>query len=162
MRLSVARVTAVGWSGGPRAQVVQTAGVLGVLALAAAIPVLVGADTLARFRAQKAEFTLEGAPCPTVARPGPQLLGRRPMKSFTYGEATFGRKTGHASCAAIDEGGPFRRRLARVCQFNAPWLVSVTSGGRTRFFYPGAGRPATVRVSADGRASCVLAGEVPV
>lgn len=141
-----------------RSQWIHTAGVLGVLAIAAAVPAIVVMETLAVGRVRADAFDVAGAPCPTVVRPGPALLGRRPMKTFTYGGVGFGRKTGHVTCMTLDEGGPFRRRSTRNCQFTAPWLISISSGGTTRYFAPGAGRPATVRVSAEGRASGILAG----
>lgn len=158
MRMVIAEWIAPGPQRRRLMQGVYAAGMLGVFGLAAAIPLIVVIDTQSRRRSERIEWTIDGPPCPSVERPGPGLLGRRPLKTFTYGDITFGRRTGHVSCAAFDEGGLFDQRLTRVCQFTSPGLLAVTSGGQTRYFTPGFGQKATINAAAGRAPRCVLAG----
>lgn len=107
--------------------------------------------------ALKAEWTVEGPPCPEVTQLLPSVVGRKPPKTFRYGDAEFSRAFGAAYCAAIPESRLWTRESYRVCQFNNPGAVTVVADGRRVIFQPPVGRRMTVTVR-DGKASCVVGG----
>lgn len=140
-----------------RRELIEVAGVLGVLAVVVSLPLIGVYATWSDRRAMRAAWNVAGPSCPVVAAPTPSLSERRPLKVFEYGGASFSRKFGHVSCVAPSEGGPFSRTTYRVCQFTAPALIGVTTAERTVFYAPGVGRRATVAVR-GGTPSCVLGG----
>ena len=145
----------------PPASVVDAlqAAALGLLLLGVmAIPGYLLAETWVGQRQMKASWAIEGPPCPVVDAPSPNVVGRRPPKTFTYGDIDFTRQFGHVSCVAIREPGFMNRESYRVCQFNAPAMVAVaTPDGRKVIYQPGVARRATVTVR-HGRPSCVIGG----
>lgn len=132
----------------------QMAGVLGVLALVASVPLIDIYRTWAAARAEKAAWDgITGPACPVVDRPSPKLIGRRSPMVFSYGPATFERRHGHASCAGFRDDG----EVYWICQFNAPSVLTVTTARGTTIFQPGPVRPTTVTIR-DGETSCVMGG----
>ncbi|WP_309092744.1 hypothetical protein [Phenylobacterium sp.] len=132
----------------------HTLGMAGVLAIAASVPLVDIYRTWAGMRAEKAAWDgITGPACPTAEAPSPKLVGRRPLKDFTYGDVTFERRHGHASCAGFRDDG----EVYRICQFNAPSVLRVTTPKGTVVFEPGPVRPTTVTIR-DGVATCVLGG----
>lgn len=130
-----------------------------MLAGLATIPALIVIETALDRRAMKRAWAVAGRPCPEVASPAANVLGKKPMKPFTYGGVRFERKTGHVDCAAFPEPvAPWEKPVSyRVCQFTGPGLVRVTTPSQSVWYQPGFGRPVTVTVR-HGRASCVLGG----
>ena len=84
-------------------------------------------------------------------------MGSKPAKVFDYGGIGFARHFGHVSCVAWREGGVFDPDIYRVCQFNAPGAVTVTTREQTVRYQPGVGRRVTVSVR-QGQPSCVMGG----
>ncbi|MGA0605378.1 hypothetical protein ACO2Q0_05195 [Phenylobacterium sp. VNQ135] len=130
----------------------QTAAMAGVLVMVASVPLLDVFRTWYAARAEKAAWDgISGPACPVVQ--APPALGRRQPMTFTYGDATFTRRHGHASCAGFREDG----KIYRICQFNAPYVLTVTTARGTTIFQPGPVRRTTVTVR-DGVATCVVGG----
>jgi len=145
---------------GPRrdraAGLLHTAGILGVIVIAGAVPALTIHETWSAARAEKAAWDgIAGPACPVLQGPPPWTTTARPRppRTFSYGEATFTRQHGHASCAGFRRDGA----VYRICQFNAPAVLIVTTPRGTAAYRPGSARAATVTIR-DGRASCVLGG----
>lgn len=126
-----------------------------VLLLVISMPGLTVYMGWAEQEAMKEAWAIKGAPCPLAADPAAD--GAKADKSFDYGGVRFARRYGHVSCVAPREDGFMSETTYRVCQFSAPATVTVTQGGETTVFRPGAGHPATVTIR-DGRASCVIGG----
>lgn len=153
--------------GGPRgrrgakaAGLLHAAGISGVVVIAGAVPALIILETWSTARAEKAAWDgITGPACPGLEGPPPWARTEasaarvRPPMTFRYGEASFTRQHGHASCAG------FRREGAvyRICQFNAPAVLTVTTPRGTAAYRPGSAQPTTVTVR-DGRISCILGG----
>ena len=140
----------------------QLAGMLGVMALVASVPLVDIYRTWAGARAEKAAWDgITGPACPVVDALPARLPGSRmrPPMVFTYGDATFARQHGHASCAGFREAAGLtdEPRVYRICQFNAPSVLTVTTARGTTIFRPGPVRRTTVTVR-DGVATCVLGG----
>ncbi|MCR5872907.1 hypothetical protein LRS10_01060 [Phenylobacterium sp. J426] len=129
----------------------QAAGMVGVLAIAAAVPLTDIARTWWAARAEKAAWDGITGPACDVAASAP--VSRRLPRTFTYGDATFTRQHGHVSCAGFRDDG----QVYRICQFNAPGYVSVTTPRGTTVFSPPPVRRTTVTVR-DGVATCVVGG----
>lgn len=129
-------------------------GMIGVLAIAVAVPALHMSKEWIAMRRDKDAWTIAGPACATAPDAG---RTRREIRTFDYGAATFSRRAGYAYCATLGEGLNMDRDTYRVCQFTAPIRVTVTANGHTTYFNPGPGRRATVVVR-DGKASCVMAG----
>ena len=140
-----------------RRELLEIAGVLGVLAIVVSLPLIGVYATWSDRRAMRTAWNIDGPSCPVAAAPTPSASERRPLKVFEYGGASFSRKFGHVSCVAPREGGLFTRTTYRVCQFSAPALIGVTTAERTVFYAPGVGRRATVAVR-GGTPSCVIGG----
>lgn len=135
----------------------ETASMLGVLALVAAIPAYIVVEAWAGAEAMKRAWAVEGPACPVLTDVSRPPFGTRGPKRFDYGGASFARRYGHVDCMAATEGPLGRRQIYRVCQFAAPSVVSVTVENRTTVFKPGVGRPATVTVR-RGEVTCVVGG----
>lgn len=154
--MSVDFGTRAGWRGlGP----LQAGGLILLIGGLASIPGYVVLETWLGLETMKRDWAVQGPPCPEVAVPSPYMLGKRPMKVFSYGGLKFGRKTGHVECVALPEPtAPWEKTVNyRVCQFTGPGLVSLTMEGKTTWYQPGWGRATTVTVR-HGRASCVVGG----
>lgn len=121
------------------------------------VPATVAFGAWSEVEALRAEWTIDGPPCPVIAQLTPALIGRKPPRTFRYGSAAFTRSFGAVYCAAIPELGLWKRESYRVCQFNNPGAVTVDLGGERTIFRPPPGRRATVTVR-KGRASCVVGG----
>jgi hypothetical protein len=140
----------------------QLAGMLGVLALVASVPLVDIYRTWLSARNEKAAWDgITGPACPTMDAPPLRPPGSR-MRSpmiFTYGDVRISRQHGHASCAGFRESASLtdEPRVYRICQFNAPSVLTVTTARGTTIFRPGPVRRATVTVR-DGVATCVLGG----
>lgn len=130
----------------------QTAAMAGVLLMVASVPLIDVYRTWAAMRMEKAAWDgITGPACPVVAEPS--YRSRRLPRTFTYGDATFTRQHGHASCAGFRDDG----KVYRICQFNAPGVLTVTTARGTTIFEPGPVRKTTVTVR-DGVATCVVGG----
>ena len=140
-----------------RRELLEIAGVLGVLAIVVSLPLIGVYATWSDRRAMRTAWNIDGPSCPVAAAPTPSASERRPLKVFEYGGASFSRKFGHVSCVAPREGGLFTRTTYRVCQFTAPALIGVVTADRTVFYATGVGRKATVTVR-GGEPSCVIGG----
>jgi hypothetical protein len=103
-------------------------------------------------------WTITGPACARVDKPSPVATSRRGVQRHRYGDISFARSFGAVSCAAFEEPGlRWKPVFYRVCQFNNPGAVTVTTP-RERVTFEGVpGRPVTVTVR-GGRASCVIAG----
>lgn len=125
----------------------------------ASIPGYIVLETWLGLQAAHKAWNVAGEPCPEVAAPAPNMLGKKPLRHFTYGGVRFSRKVGHVDCIALPEDAmPWERTVNyRVCQFTGPGVLGVTLDQRTRWFQPGWGRPATVTVR-GGRLRCVVGG----
>jgi hypothetical protein len=123
----------------------------GVVLLVAAVPLTDIARTWWAARMEKAAWDgITGPACAVVATPP---ASRRLPRTFAYGGASFTRQHGHASCAGFREDGA----VYRMCQFNAPGFVAVTTAKGTTVFLPPPVRRTTVTVR-DGVATCVVGG----
>lgn len=131
--------------------------VLALLMVVSILPAFLAFGAWSEVQALKAEWTIEGPPCPIVTELLPSVVGRKPAKTFRYGDAEFSRAFGAAFCAAIPEDRLWTRASYRVCQFNNPGAVTVRTDGRSVIFQPPVGRRLTVTVR-DGVASCVVGG----
>lgn len=103
-------------------------------------------------------WMITGPACARVDKPSPVATSRRGVQRHRYGDISFARSFGAVSCAAFEEPGlRWKPVFYRVCQFNNPGAVSVTTH-RGRVTFEGApGRPMTIAVR-DGQASCVVGG----
>ena len=150
-----------GWRGRRELRLgpLHVGGMVLMIAGLAVIPGYIILETWMNLVTMKRDWAVEGPPCPEFERPTPPMLGKKPLKHFTYGGVRFSRKNGHVDCAALPEDRlPWQRaENYRVCQFTGPGLVGVTLGGRTRWFFPGWGKPTTVTVR-HGQARCVVGG----
>lgn len=119
--------------------------------------VMIGSIWVEAVALQRA-WTVKGPPCPEVAQPSSRAVSRhRPPKTFTYGEATFTRSFAAVDCAAVPKDAWWPRESYRVCQFNNPGAITVSTAGGRQVFEPPPGARATVTVR-DGRVSCVVGG----
>lgn len=157
----VAKFGAGAWRGRRELELgsLQIGGLALMIVGLATIPGYIILETWMNVVTMKRDWAVEGPPCPEVAVPAPQMLGKKPLKWFTYGGVRFARKNGHVDCAALPEDTlPWRKAVNyRVCQFTGPGVVGVTLDGRTRWFFPGWGKATTVTVR-HGRLSCVVGG----
>lgn len=135
----------------------QTAAMVGLLLMLAAIPAYIVLEAWAGEQAMKRAWTITGPPCPVVERPAWRVVGSKPPKAFDYGGVGFARHFGHASCVAWREGPLFDTEVTRVCQFNAPGAVTVATEGATVSYQPGVANRATVSVR-RGQPTCVMGG----
>lgn len=140
-----------------RSRRLSAAGLMLVLVGIAAVPAYEIARTWAADRAERRQWNVEGPPCPMVERPSRSATGRRPARTFRYGDVAFTRSFGGVSCAAFREGEVWAERVYRVCQFNNPGAVTVATSRGVATFEAAPGRRVTVTVR-DGRASCVVGG----
>lgn len=108
-------------------------------------------------QAERVAWNVSGPACAVVDHPAPALFGAKGPQTFSYGGASFSRRFGHASCASPLADGLIPGAPYRVCQFNGPAAVAVTTSSGTTFFKPGVGSPATVTIR-DGKVSCVVGG----
>jgi hypothetical protein len=137
----------------------KSAGAIVALApVLCAIPAFIVFKTWLEATSLKAEWSIKGPTCPTVAAPSPVATRRhkRPV-TFQYYEASFTRSFGGVSCGSVPESSIWPSENYRVCRFNNPGAVVVRTAGRAVVFEPGVGRPATVTVR-RGQASCVIGG----
>ena len=130
-----------------------TAGLALFVLLVVSIPMATMYSGWSARQTLKANWDIEGPPCPVDAEP---LLTNAP-KAFDYGDVRFARRFGHVSCIAASDGGLVKPEIYRVCQFTGPGTIIVGTQGRTVVFKPGVGRTATVRVDSS-QISCVLGG----
>ena len=104
----------------------------------------------------KAEaWTFTGTPCPAVSVQAFAAFVVQPKESFEFGDVTFARGYGHASCEQITNDGGRGFGTHPVCQFTSPGVLHVTTKRGDFYFITQTG-PATVAVQ-DGVASCVRA-----
>ena len=89
---------------------------------------------------------IEGPPCP-VSNVAAFLEEGGRMKSHTFNDLTYSRRSGHGSCRA--------HQGASVCHLSAPNLLRVSAKGRDWWFAPGRGER-VVLVVGDGPPRCVL------
>ncbi len=130
--------------------------IVAILAVVLAAAVLAGWWLPRSREIAKAEaWTFTGAPCPSVSAQAFAAWVVKPRESFEFGDITFARGYGHASCEEItnDGGKGFGRHP--VCQFTAPAVLHVTTKRGDFYFITQTG-PATVAVE-HGVASCVRA-----
>lgn len=144
-----------------RDRTVQRWGLVGMGVLVAAllaIPLIDVVRTAMLAKMEAREWTITGPACSVVNKPSPVATSRRGVMRHRYGDVGFARSFGAVSCAAFPEPGlRWERRVYRVCQFNNPGAVTVTTARGVTTFEGVPGRPMTVKVS-GGRASCVIAG----
>ena len=113
-------------------------------------------QAVAQSRTLTAAFDIRGAPCPTLAHADYLAQGLQPRTTFEFQNVKFGRRFGHADCAVVAYRDASGAGGHPVCQFTAPALLVITTGGVESYFAPGVGVPATVSVE-NGQARCVLA-----
>ncbi len=135
----------------------ETFGMTLVLLAVMSIPAALVIANWLEMRQARAAWAIEGPPCPRLASDAILRTSRRPPHVFDYGGVRFARQYGHASCVGFREDGLFNPAIYRVCQFNAPATLAVTTGGQQLAFKPGVGHHATVTIR-GGRASCVVGG----
>jgi hypothetical protein len=124
----------------------------------AAIPLIDVVRTAIAAKAEEREWQIAGPACPVVAKPSKAAMSRRGVMTHRYGDVTFARSFAAVSCAAFPEPGwRWKRRVYRVCQFNNPGAVTVTTARGRTMFEATPGRPITITVR-DGRATCVVGG----
>ena len=133
----------------------EAAGMAFFLFMLATLPAWLIYETWSAQEAQRAAWNIQGPPCPVAATTA--AFGGDTPKAFSYGGAHFARRFGYASCASPLEGGFIPGEPYRVCQFNGPAVLAVTTEAGVTIFKPGAGRRATVTIR-DGQASCVIGG----
>ena len=128
------------------------------VALVSMLPTFVVVQVWAEARALQTQWAVAGPPCEVVDQPASWATNHRkgPMR-FTYGGATFTRQFAAVSCAAVPETWWWPRNSYRVCMFNNPGAVTVTTIDGPVTFQPPYGQRATVTVR-DGLASCVVGG----
>lgn len=132
---------------------------MGVLVAGIAlIPLIDVVRTAVAAKREQRQWQITGPACVVVEKPSPVATSHRGVQRHRYGEIAYARSFGAVSCAAFPEPGfSWERRIYRVCQFNNPGAVTVTTP-RERVTYEGTpGRPMTITVH-DGRPSCVLGG----
>jgi hypothetical protein len=129
-----------------------------LLAGIAAIPLIDVVRTRIAAKADERAWTITGPACPVVAKPSPVATSRRGVQIHRYGDISYARAFGAVSCAAFQEPGwRWERRLYRVCQFNNPGAVTVTTARGATTYEARPAQTVTVTVR-DGRASCVVGG----
>ena len=134
-----------------------TAGLALFVLLVVSIPMATMYSGWSARQTLKANWDIEGPPCPVDAGP---LLTNAP-KAFDYGDVRFARRFGHVSCIAASDGGLVTPEIYRVCQFTGPGTIIVGTQGRTVVFKPGVGRTATVRVDSSQIRACWAGGSPP-
>ena len=132
----------------------QTTGIVVLMLAVASIPLTVAYGALADHQSLKVEWAITGPPCPVVTR---TVRYHRPPQAFSYQGVNFTRQYGGVFCVVVPDGGFFSSAHHTACQFNAPAAISVTTAGRSIFYEPGIGHPATVTIR-GGRSSCVIGG----
>lgn len=135
----------------------QTMALAALLISLMTIPGLIVAETWVGQAMMQRAWTISGPPCPVVTRPATNIVGRKLPRDFDYGGASFARYFGHASCVGWRDGPLGREARVRVCQFNAPGALAVTTPTRTIIYQTGVAQAATVSVR-DGEPACVLGG----
>ncbi|MGH7024600.1 MAG: hypothetical protein ACREEB_13575 [Caulobacteraceae bacterium] len=133
---------------------VGLAGALGV-SIAVGLVVLVS-SSVADMSRDVAKTEPAGAPCPTASIVSFAAPFRADQK-FTFGHAAFAMRFGGAVCDDVVAKGLMGRTPDASCQFSGPAQVAVRTARGVYRFAPGVGRMATVIVSGDGAARCVLA-----
>ena len=107
--------------------------------------------------AEAADWELEGEACPMLTEAEFKAKNLTAKKTSDFGGSTFGRTAGHIECRLIASNGGAGVSSDPLCRFTSPATVVVTApGGKTHYFYPGIGKPATVAVRGKD-VSCVLA-----
>jgi hypothetical protein len=134
----------------------QTAGIVLLLMVIAAMPLQVGLATWGAHQSLKTEWAIRGPACPIVPQISRAALGFKPPPPFVYRHVGFAYQIGDVSCEAVPEGW-FTGATHPVCQFDAPAAIRVTYAGRSTIFEPGVGHRATVTVR-GGKVSCVMGG----
>ncbi|MEW5686206.1 MAG: hypothetical protein AB1942_14920 [Pseudomonadota bacterium] len=101
------------------------------------------------------EAKIDGAPCPelTAAQFTAQRL--KAPKSTNYEGVIFSRQFGHMECRGVRYGGGWSSEVYPVCQFTSPNVLKVVTDKGEWYFFPGAGRPATI-ATPHGKATCVM------
>lgn len=124
----------------------------------ALIPLIDAVRTAIAARREEEAWRIAGPACAVVHRPSTAATSRRGVQTHRYGDIAYSRAFGAVSCAGFAEPGwSLKRRVYRVCQFNNPGAVTVTTPRERVTFEGTPGRPMTITVR-DGRASCVLGG----
>jgi hypothetical protein len=122
------------------------------------IPGIIAFATWHKAHTEKAQWTVAGPACPTVAQmPAGFNDTKRPPKSFVYGDGQFTHAWGMAYCTEQPVNALLPLGTYRVCQFNNPGAVTVKAGGKAVTFQPPPGGRATVTVR-KGEVSCVVGG----
>ena len=105
--------------------------------------------------AKAREWTVVGAPCPTLTRQAYLAGTVRADRTFQLGDFSFGRAYGHASCdfIACDGGRGFGD--FPVCQFTSPSVLDIKTRRGEFYFFPSS-YPATVSIP-HGLPQCVMA-----
>lgn len=140
-----------------RPSAIMQIGLYALLLGVISIPAITAYGVWAGVQAMKAQWAIQGPPCPIVAAPSIRVQGRKPPRTFHYGDAAFSYQVGDVSCVAPPEDGLFARRTYHVCQFNGPAMVAATVAGKRTIYEPGVGRTVTVTVR-HGRPACVMGG----
>lgn len=131
-------------------------GLIAGLALLASAPgfMLIAQDAQARRAAEGAYWRVDGPPCAPLSAARFRDV-QRPPSVTAYDGATFERHGGAMVCTHRTEeigGVPVRYP---VCKFDSPDYLSVTVGGRARFYDLTMGRSAAVGV-VNGQVRCVV------
>lgn len=147
------------WPGGFARPLVPAAlvGPVMFLALVCAAPAWLIYETWTAQQTERDAWNISGPACAVIDHPTPALFGAKEPQTFSYGGAGFSRRFGHASCASPLADGLVPGAPYRVCQFNGPAAVAVTTPAGTTYFKPGVGNPATITIR-DGKVSCVVGG----
>lgn len=126
----------------------------GVIAL---VPTGFGLNEWLELQSMRKQWTVKGPPCERVTQIGRWVGDGKPPRTISYGPYAFTRWSGAIYCADIPVESVFSRATYRVCQFNNPGAVGVSTGTEEVIFQPPIGERATVTVR-SGHASCVVGG----
>jgi len=141
----------------PRRGATATLGLVSVGLLAVGAPAWGAFAFWSRDHALRTAWDIQGPPCAQATHAWRELASFRQPRRFDYRPMHLEHLFGGADCAEVPDGPFLTRRAYQVCQFTAPGLVAVTTGGRTVTFEPGYGRRATVSLR-RGRLTCVIGG----
>jgi hypothetical protein len=140
----------------PRRGATARLGAGAAVVLAASIP-LWTAYNWWHFRHElRTDWNIAGPACPLATHSWQSVALSRKPQAFDYGGMHIVHPFGGADCSPVPEDY-FTSKAYSVCQFTAPAMIAVTTGGRTVLFEPGWGRRATVKLR-HGELSCVLGG----
>ena len=129
-------------------------GLIGVGVLALAVLAYVHAVQRKADAAEAAFWSLDGPPCPTLAKAAyEQAPGKAKVTAFEG--ASFEYRVGHMMCTLRPHQGLLGGDYP-VCQFTGPALLAVKTAQSQAYFAPASAQAVRVAIL-DGQTRCVLA-----